>query len=152
MASLRYEFSPDASAYLRIAKGFKSGGFNGRANSATETSAYEPETVLSYEAGFKASIDRLRPQPTDHGNIHHAHGDPAQLGDHDRRGQLGHRRKFGAETGQGRIHGVVLHSRPPGTSPLRGDERHRKFRIRQTSKQERRRKRSEGDGKPSARP
>ncbi|MBL4791981.1 TonB-dependent receptor [Citromicrobium bathyomarinum] len=57
MASLRYEFSPDASAYLRIAKGFKSGGFNGRANSATETSAYEPETVLSYEAGFKASID-----------------------------------------------------------------------------------------------
>ena len=37
-------------------KGFKSGGFNGRANSATEATEYQPETVWSYEGGFKTTI------------------------------------------------------------------------------------------------
>ena len=32
------------------------------------------------------------------------------------------------EAGQGRVHGVVLHNRPPETSSLRGDERHSRFR------------------------
>jgi iron complex outermembrane receptor protein len=42
--------------YARVSKGFKSGGFNGRANSAAESSIYDPETALSYEAGFKSRI------------------------------------------------------------------------------------------------
>ena len=61
MASLDWQVNPTTMVYLRAAKGFKSGGFNGRANSASETSEYEPETVWSYEAGFKTTIaDQLR--------------------------------------------------------------------------------------------
>jgi iron complex outermembrane receptor protein len=57
------DWSPTASTmlYARFAKGFKSGGFNGRANSVAESTKYEPETVKSYEAGFKTSWgSRLR--------------------------------------------------------------------------------------------
>jgi iron complex outermembrane recepter protein len=56
MASVDYHFTPDTMAYVRVAKGFKSGGFNGRANNASETSAYDPETVWSYEAGLRTHI------------------------------------------------------------------------------------------------
>lgn len=56
MASLDWQVNPTTMVYLRAAKGFKSGGFNGRANSTSETSEYEPETVWSYEAGFKTTI------------------------------------------------------------------------------------------------
>ncbi|MEO5611249.1 MAG: TonB-dependent receptor [Sphingomicrobium sp.] len=56
MASLDWQVNPTTMVYARAAKGFKSGGFNGRANSAAETSKYKPETVWSYEAGFKTSI------------------------------------------------------------------------------------------------
>jgi iron complex outermembrane receptor protein len=42
--------------YARVAKGFKSGGFNGRANTVAESTKYDPETVWSYEAGFKTTI------------------------------------------------------------------------------------------------
>lgn len=58
MASIDYRFSPDVMAYARIAKGFKSGGFNGRANSAADATAYAPEEVVSYEAGIRATIAR----------------------------------------------------------------------------------------------
>ena len=46
--------TPDAMLYARAAKGFKSGGFNGRANTPAASTEYEPETVWSYEAGFKS--------------------------------------------------------------------------------------------------
>jgi iron complex outermembrane receptor protein len=40
--------------YAKVSKGFKSGGFNGRANSATELPrTFDPETLWSYEAGAK---------------------------------------------------------------------------------------------------
>ena len=39
--------------YAKASKGFKSGGFNGRANTAAESTEYDPETVWSYEAGVK---------------------------------------------------------------------------------------------------
>lgn len=58
MASIDWQVTPDTMLYARVAKGFKSGGFNGRANSATEATRYDPETVWSYEAGFKTSIAR----------------------------------------------------------------------------------------------
>jgi iron complex outermembrane recepter protein len=54
--SLSYQASPDTLVYGRIAKGFKSGGFNGRANAATEVKPYDPETVWSYEAGVKTTF------------------------------------------------------------------------------------------------
>ena len=62
MASLDYQFSPDVMIYARVAKGFKSGGFNGRANSVAERTQYEPEKVTSYEIGLRSTIldDTLR--------------------------------------------------------------------------------------------
>lgn len=55
MASISYQLNPDAMIYGRISKGFKSGGFNGRANNPGEQQPYDPETVLSYEVGAKTS-------------------------------------------------------------------------------------------------
>ena len=58
MASIDYQFSPSTMAYLRYSKGFKSGGFNGRANEIGSSTAYDPETANSYEAGLKTTIAR----------------------------------------------------------------------------------------------
>ena len=58
MASIDYQFSPSTMVYLRYAKGFKSGGFNGRANDAASSTEYKPETVDSFEAGLKSTIAR----------------------------------------------------------------------------------------------
>jgi iron complex outermembrane receptor protein len=52
--SIDYQVSDDVMVYGRVAKGFKSGGFNGRANNPGEQSPYNPEEVTSYEAGVKA--------------------------------------------------------------------------------------------------
>jgi iron complex outermembrane receptor protein len=62
MLSADYQLSPDAMVYARYAQGFKSGGFNGRANGATEATAYEPETADTFEVGAKTSYwqNRLR--------------------------------------------------------------------------------------------
>jgi iron complex outermembrane receptor protein len=56
MASVDWQALPNLMLYARAAKGFKSGGFNGRANSPGESTEYDPETVWSYEAGFKSRI------------------------------------------------------------------------------------------------
>ncbi len=56
MASLDWQVTPTTMLYARVAKGFKSGGFNGRANSVSEATEYDPETVWSYEAGFKTTL------------------------------------------------------------------------------------------------
>jgi len=56
MASLDWQVIPSTMIYARVAKGFKSGGFNGRANTPSESTKYNPETVWSYEAGFKTTI------------------------------------------------------------------------------------------------
>jgi iron complex outermembrane receptor protein len=61
MASIDYQINPDTMIYLRAARGFKSGGFNGRANNPGERAQYDPETVTSYEAGLRTTIaDQLR--------------------------------------------------------------------------------------------
>ena len=52
--SIDYQVNDDVMVYGRVAKGFKSGGFNGRANNPGEQSPYNPEEVTSYEAGVKA--------------------------------------------------------------------------------------------------
>ncbi|MDO1557927.1 TonB-dependent receptor [Brevundimonas sp. 2R-24] len=53
MLSADYRLSEDAMVYARVSHGFKSGGFNGRANNPGEQQPYDPETVISYEAGAK---------------------------------------------------------------------------------------------------
>ena len=55
-ANLSYRPTDDVMVYARYAKGFKSGGFNGRANNPGEQAPYNPETVDSYEAGVKAKF------------------------------------------------------------------------------------------------
>ncbi|MCY4040042.1 MAG: TonB-dependent receptor, partial [Gammaproteobacteria bacterium] len=52
--SLSYDLSDSVSAYLRYAEGFKSGGFNGEAQTLEETlRPYSSESVRSIEAGVK---------------------------------------------------------------------------------------------------
>jgi len=60
--SLSKKFSENATGYISANRGFKSGGFNGRANSAAEVSTFDPEYVWTYEAGLKMSSDDRRHQ------------------------------------------------------------------------------------------
>jgi iron complex outermembrane receptor protein len=54
MASLDWQAAENTLLYARYATGFKSGGFNGRANAAGEEQPYDPETLDSYEVGLKS--------------------------------------------------------------------------------------------------
>jgi iron complex outermembrane receptor protein len=55
--SLQKQFNEHLMAYGSANRGFKSGGFNGRANSPSDVSAFNPEYVWTYELGIKASSD-----------------------------------------------------------------------------------------------
>lgn len=63
-ASLQKAFSDNLMAYVSANRGFKSGGFNGRANSdfEAENAEFDPEFVWTYELGLKMQSDdgRLR--------------------------------------------------------------------------------------------
>jgi iron complex outermembrane receptor protein len=52
-ATLRLEPTSDTMAYLRAAKGFKSGGWN---TGALQATPFDPEHIMSWEAGYKASL------------------------------------------------------------------------------------------------
>ncbi|MFT4824192.1 MAG: iron complex outermembrane receptor protein [Halioglobus sp.] len=52
---LRYRINDDAMVYATYAKGYRSGGFNGRVDELlSATVPYDPETVDNYELGFKS--------------------------------------------------------------------------------------------------
>jgi iron complex outermembrane receptor protein len=53
---LNYEFTPQIMAYASWSKGFRSGGYNGRAASYTSAGPYNSETVTSYEVGLKTEL------------------------------------------------------------------------------------------------
>jgi len=53
MVSLDFQATDNVMVYGRVAQGFKSGGFNGRANNPGEQAPYDPEEVMSYEVGLK---------------------------------------------------------------------------------------------------
>ncbi|ESQ83128.1 hypothetical protein AEAC466_14795 [Asticcacaulis sp. AC466] len=56
-----YHFTDNQLAYVSVSKGFKSGGFDGRANdSAAGAIPYDPENLTAYEAGLKLSWPRQR--------------------------------------------------------------------------------------------
>jgi iron complex outermembrane recepter protein len=55
-ATLTWTPNTDLTLYVRAAKGFKSGGFNGRANGALDPRVFAPETLISYEGGAKATL------------------------------------------------------------------------------------------------
>jgi iron complex outermembrane receptor protein len=53
---LEFKATPDVLLYASAGKGFKSGGFNARPlNDASEVTQYDPETLLTYEAGAKTA-------------------------------------------------------------------------------------------------
>lgn len=54
-ASISYDVTDDALIYLSASRGFKSGGFDGRANTDFGFRAFRPEYVWSYEGGAKTS-------------------------------------------------------------------------------------------------
>jgi iron complex outermembrane receptor protein len=51
--ALEYQLNNDALLYASANRGYKSGGFNGRANSASDVGAFDPEFVWTYEVGAK---------------------------------------------------------------------------------------------------
>lgn len=55
-ASLSYQIDPNMMTYISASRGFKSGGFNGRANAPGDTGAFDPEFVWTYELGFKGTF------------------------------------------------------------------------------------------------
>ncbi len=62
MISVDYQINDSNMLYASASKGFKSGGFNGRANAASDVSSFDPETVWTYEIGGKSQFldNRLR--------------------------------------------------------------------------------------------
>ena len=62
MGSIDYQVSDDFLTYFSVTKGFKSGGFNGRPITDGQVDSFDPESVVSYEVGFKSDWfdNRLR--------------------------------------------------------------------------------------------
>jgi outer membrane receptor protein involved in Fe transport len=59
LVNLSYQLSDDAMVYTTFSRGFKSGGFNGRAVDPLLTNEIADEKLISYEVGFKSSfLDR----------------------------------------------------------------------------------------------
>jgi len=60
--SLAYQASNNALVYVSAARGFKSGGFNGRPQDRLALDPFDPEIVWAYEVGWKTDLadDRLR--------------------------------------------------------------------------------------------
>jgi len=63
---LDWKPNPDTMLYASWSRGIRSGGWNGRASSATSVGPYDPERVDSFEGGIKASLfdGKLRINPT----------------------------------------------------------------------------------------
>jgi iron complex outermembrane receptor protein len=55
-ASLDYTISDNSLVYASYSRGYNAGGFNGRGTNARNIGPYNPETVDSYEAGFKTDL------------------------------------------------------------------------------------------------
>ncbi|MEQ8803109.1 MAG: TonB-dependent receptor, partial [Haliea sp.] len=56
-AGLSWQFSDDVMAFAHVSRGFRSGGYNGRAfGSAADLQEYEPEILTGYEVGIKADL------------------------------------------------------------------------------------------------
>ena len=52
-----YQLSDDIFAFANVSRGFRSGGFNGRASTAGQlNSPFNPEFVMSYELGVKSDL------------------------------------------------------------------------------------------------
>ena len=50
----QYDFADNIRGYVRVASGFRSGGFNGNVTSQVGVNVVEPETLTDYEVGIKS--------------------------------------------------------------------------------------------------
>ncbi len=55
-AAVDYRFSPELLVYASVATGFKGGGTNPRPFNAAQVISFNPETLTSYEVGFKSDL------------------------------------------------------------------------------------------------
>jgi iron complex outermembrane receptor protein len=55
-AGLTYRWSPDFRTYVRVARGFKGGGFNAGPSSNPASIEFQPEYMNTYEVGFKSEL------------------------------------------------------------------------------------------------
>lgn len=53
---VEYRWNDDIMTYVSAAHGFKSGGFNGRADAADGFTSYDPEKVWTFEAGWRSDL------------------------------------------------------------------------------------------------
>lgn len=51
-----YALNPDANVYARVARGHKAGGFNAGPSSNPDQVEFKPETLTSYETGYKTKL------------------------------------------------------------------------------------------------
>lgn len=56
LLTLDYRLNDESMIYASISEGFKSGGFNGRPTTTAAVDSYDPESVISYEVGYKADL------------------------------------------------------------------------------------------------
>jgi iron complex outermembrane receptor protein len=56
MASISYRLTDNVMGYASWSRGFKSGGFNGRATSGGELESFDPEEIRNWEVGLKSSL------------------------------------------------------------------------------------------------
>ncbi|GFM27559.1 TonB-dependent receptor [Novosphingobium sp. PY1] len=59
---VNYRFSPSVMAYAQVATGYKGGGINPRPYTPDQIVSFKPETLTTYEAGFKSDLfeNRIR--------------------------------------------------------------------------------------------
>ena len=57
---LDYQWTPELMTYVSAAKGYKAGGFNGRASTTTSFNKFDPEEVLTYEVGLRSDLFERR--------------------------------------------------------------------------------------------
>jgi len=55
-AAIDYRFNPELLVYTQVATGFKGGGVNPRPYFPSQAAPYNPETVTTYESGFKSDL------------------------------------------------------------------------------------------------
>jgi len=66
-AVLAYQFNPDLMAYASATRGFQGGGWNGLTGvNPVDFNSFSPETIWSYEAGFRAETSDQRPESECH--------------------------------------------------------------------------------------
>lgn len=51
-----YRFSPEFLFYAQVSTGYRAGGVNPRPFYASQATAFKPETITAYEAGFKSDL------------------------------------------------------------------------------------------------